>query len=107
MTAVLDCRGLADDFRSWVKARRAELPFTPSLATVLLRGRADAGSVRYRDLILRDARELGMAARSVEAAGEAELLAAVDNLNSDHAVHGVVVLYPLRLHRPDEEVMDL
>lgn len=107
VTAVIDCRAMADDFFSWVKARRAELPFTPGLATVLLKGRSDAASAQYRDMILKDARSLGFLARSVEARTEAELLAAVDNLNADPEVQGVVVMYPLRIHRLDEEVMDL
>ena len=107
MTAVLDCRSLADGYFTWVRQARAELPFTPGLATVLLKGRSDAGSVQYRDMILKDARALGVVARSVEARDEAELLAAVENLNADHSVQGIVVMYPLRVHRPDDEIMDL
>ena len=30
-----------------------------------------------------------------------ELAAAIDNLNADHEVQGVVVMYPLRARRPD------
>lgn len=107
MTHVLDCRGLAEGYFSWVRERRAELPFTPGLATVTLKGHTDAGSVQYRDMILKDARSLGMLARSVEARDEAELTAAIENLNADHEVQGVVVMYPLRAKRPDEDFMDL
>ncbi|MBI3299267.1 MAG: bifunctional 5,10-methylenetetrahydrofolate dehydrogenase/5,10-methenyltetrahydrofolate cyclohydrolase [Elusimicrobia bacterium] len=107
MTAVLDCRGLADGFFAWVRERRAELPYTPGVATLLLRGHTDAASTQYRDLILKDARSLGMMARSVEARDEAELLAALENLNADHEVQGIVIMYPLRARRPDHEVMDL
>lgn len=106
-TQVLDCRAVAEGFFAWIRARRAELPFTPGLATVTLKGHTDAGSVQYRDMILKDARSLGFLARSVEARDEAELTAAIENLNADHEVQGVVVMYPLRAHRPDTEFMDL
>ncbi|TBR16806.1 bifunctional 5,10-methylenetetrahydrofolate dehydrogenase/5,10-methenyltetrahydrofolate cyclohydrolase [bacterium] len=107
MTSVLDCRALAEEYFSWVRARRAELPFTPGVATVMLKGHTDAGSVQYRDFILKDARALGILGRSVEARDEAELTAAIENLNADHEVQGIVVLYPLRARRPDEDFMDL
>lgn len=107
MTHVLDCRGLAEGYFAWVRERRAELPFTPGLATVTLKGHTDAGSVQYRDMILKDARSLGMLSRSVEARDEAELTAAIENLNADHEVQGIVVMYPLRAKRPDEDFMDL
>lgn len=106
MTDVLDCRGVADGYFAWVKAVRADLSFTPGLATILLRGRTDAGSTQYRDMILKDARSLGFMTRSVEARDETEVLAAIDNLNADHEIHGIVVMYPLRTHVPDMEVMD-
>lgn len=107
MTHVLDCRGLAEGYFAWVRERRSELPFTPGLATVTLKGHTDAGSVQYRDMILKDARALGMLSRSVEARDEAELTAAIENLNADHEVQGIVVMYPLRAKRPDEDFMDL
>lgn len=107
MTHVLDCRGLAEGYLAWVRERRSELPFTPGLATVTLKGHTDAGSVQYRDMILKDARALGMLCRSVEARDEAELAAAIENLNADHEVQGIVVMYPLRAKRPDEDFMDL
>lgn len=107
MTHVLDCRGLAEDYFSWARERRAQLPFTPGLATVMLKGHTDAGSVQYRDMILKDARALGMVGRSVEACDEDELRAAIENLNADHEVQGIVVMYPLRARHPDEDFMDL
>lgn len=106
-THVLDCRGLAEGFFDWVRKRRAELPYTPGLATLTLKGHTDAGSAQYRDMILKDARGLGMHARSVEARDEDELTAAIENLNADHEVQGVVVMYPLRARRPDTDFMDL
>jgi WD40 repeat protein len=42
-----------------------------------LKGHTDAGSAQYRDMILKDARSLGMHARSVEARDEDELTAAI------------------------------
>ena len=107
MTERLDCRALAKRYRDWILERAALLPFTPSLATVLVKNRVDAGSLQYRDMIVKDAAKLGFDCRSVEASGEAELIERIEALNADVSVHGIVVLYPLGLMRSDEDIMDL
>lgn len=107
MTERIDCRGLAKRYLDWTRERAALLASPPELATVLVKGRVDAGSLQYRDMIVKDAARLGFACRSVEAEGEAELVARIEELNADPAVNGIVVLYPLGLKRADEDIMDL
>jgi methylenetetrahydrofolate dehydrogenase (NADP+)/methenyltetrahydrofolate cyclohydrolase len=107
MASVLDCRGAAQEFLDWVLREKAALEFTPCLATVLYVPRRNPGSLQYRDLILKDAAKLGFGAKSLEAAGEAELLELIAWLNADAAVTGVVVFYPIGGRMPDEDVMDL
>lgn len=106
MSILLDCRAIADQFLDWVRAESAQLPFTPTLATLLYSPGADAASIHYRDLILKDAERLGLAARSLEAHDEAGLLRRIDDANEDPGVHGLVVLYPLRSRLADHDIMD-
>ncbi len=107
MTALLDSQAIADEFLAWIESETKRLPFQPRLATVLYRPAADEASVRYRDLILKDARRLGLGAESLEAGDEDELLAIIRKANAHPSIHGVVVLYPLRSRLVDEDVMDL
>lgn len=58
-------------------------------------------------MIHRDAKRLGIRSRSVEASTREEVVSAIRALNEDRDVQGVVVLYPLGLSLPDDEVMDL
>ncbi|MFH2202616.1 MAG: bifunctional 5,10-methylenetetrahydrofolate dehydrogenase/5,10-methenyltetrahydrofolate cyclohydrolase [Elusimicrobiota bacterium] len=105
MTVTIDSRRIAATYLDWVRERLAGLDAPPGLAAVLLRG-ADPGSLQYRDLILKDAKKLGIRVRSVEAGSEQELTAAIEDLNRDPSVQGMVVFYPLGLRRPDDEIMD-
>lgn len=106
-TSVLDSGAVAEGYLDWVRRERASLPFAPRLATLLYRPSADAGSAQYRDLMLKDAARLGMEALALEAGSEDELRAHIARVNEDPAVHGLIVLYPLRCALHDEDVMDL
>ena len=104
---VLDCRAIADEHLDWVRAEQAKLRFAPTLATLLYRPGADAASIQYRDLILKDAERLGLNVRSHEAHDEDGILRKISEVNADPQVHGLVVLYPLRSNLADDDVMDL
>ncbi len=107
MPAILDCRAVAQKFLDLSKRLIRELDGPPVLATVLYKPEAHAASVQYRDLILKDAAALGVAARKVEPHSEAELREALADLNADPGVTGVMVFYPLGTRFHDEDVMDL
>ncbi|MFA5138147.1 MAG: bifunctional 5,10-methylenetetrahydrofolate dehydrogenase/5,10-methenyltetrahydrofolate cyclohydrolase [Elusimicrobiota bacterium] len=107
MTVHIDCRSLAEVYLDWVRGQCSRLNTVPCIATLLRTGKADEGSLQYRDLILKDAERLGIRSRSLEASGERELLGMISGLNADPGVQGIVVLYPLGLSKTDEEVMDL
>ncbi len=106
-TRVLDCRAVAKRFQDWVLREEAALPRRPRLTTVLYSPRTNAGSLQYRDLILKDAERLGVKVDSVEARTEAELLNRLADLNADDAVSGVMVFYPIGGDIADEDLMDL
>jgi 5,10-methylene-tetrahydrofolate dehydrogenase/methenyl tetrahydrofolate cyclohydrolase len=107
VTETFDCRGLAKRYRDWCRERAALLDFTPGIATILVKGRVDPGSLQYRDMIVKDAGRLGFSCRSVEVGDEKELVRAIGDLNMDASIQGIVVLYPLGLSRSDDEIMDL
>jgi 5,10-methylene-tetrahydrofolate dehydrogenase/methenyl tetrahydrofolate cyclohydrolase len=102
----IDSRAIADTFRQWVQAEAAKLRRPPCLATVLNSQRQDPGSVQYRNVLLKDARKLGIETRSIEVEGEAALARALQDLNNDDGVQGIVVLYPLGLAVKDDAIMD-
>lgn len=105
MTERIDTRRLVQRHMDQTAAGIAALGEPPCLACVLLRP-APEDSVRYRDLILKDADRLGARALSLEPRSEAELADAVARLNADPCVHGIMIFHPLGLTVPDEEVMD-
>lgn len=106
-TITLDCRSVAKEFRDWVVQARDGLKTPPCLATVLLRPESAPASLRYRDLILKDAADLGISTRIIEPADEGALGASLESLQSDAGISGVVVFYPLRSSLCDEDVMDM
>lgn len=106
-TVTLDCRAVAQRFHEWVLREKQPLRERPRLATILFTPRLNAGSVQYRDLILKDAAKLGVDALSLEARGESELLGLIGRLNEDDTVTGVMIFYPIGGELPDEDVMDL
>jgi 5,10-methylene-tetrahydrofolate dehydrogenase/methenyl tetrahydrofolate cyclohydrolase len=107
MTTVLDSQGIAQTYLDWARDEAKKFAFTPRLATILFKPTADPASVQYRDLIGKDAKRVGVGVEAVEASSEAELKTAIDRLNKNESVHGIIVLYPLRCKLPDEDVMDL
>jgi len=104
---LLDCRGVAQKYFDWTKRAKAELGFSPGLATVLFRPEQNPSSKRYRDLILKDAAQLGLKTQSLEATQEKELLALIEKLNEAEEIDGTVIFYPLKAAAADEDVMDL
>ena len=120
MTArILDGKRIADalldDLKAQVDARVAAGLPRPGLAVVLVGG--DPASQSYVRNKRRAAQKVGIAAFDHDlpaGTGEAELLALIDRLNADPAVHGILVQLPLpgipdasalieRIH-PDKDV---
>ncbi|MDX6769833.1 MAG: bifunctional 5,10-methylenetetrahydrofolate dehydrogenase/5,10-methenyltetrahydrofolate cyclohydrolase [Elusimicrobiota bacterium] len=104
---ILDCKGAAARYFDWAAREIAAMKRKPRLATVLFRPEQNPASLRYRDLIVRDAERLGIVVEPHEAKEEEELLALVRRLNDDKAVTGAMLFYPLRAAVKDEDVMDL
>jgi len=104
---IIDSQTIADHYLGWVRSEVAAMPVAPCLATLLYTPAADAASVQYRNLILRDARASGFEIRSLEACSVNELYRCIQGVNEDRTVHGLIVLYPLLSSVRDEDVMDL
>lgn len=104
---ILDCKGAAARYFDWAAREIAAMRKKPRLATVLFRPEQNPASLRYRDLMVKDAERLGVAHEPHEAREEEDLLALVRRLNEDRAVTGVMLFYPLRAAVKDEDVMDL
>lgn len=108
MSAIpVDSRAIAGEFLDWIRLERKALSFQPKLLTLLYRPTADAASVQYRDLILKDAAGLGLGAVSIEVSSPEDLKEGIGLANGDPGVNGVIVLYPLRCPLQDEDVMDM
>ncbi len=78
----------------------------PGLAVVLVGD--DPASKAYVGSKDRKCRELGMHSVKIEKPaniGQADLLAVIDELNADEAVHGILVQMPLPRHLDEEEVI--
>lgn len=85
---------LKDDLRSRIDAL-AEAGVVPGLGTLLVGD--DGPSSNYVSMKHRDATDLGLHTRDVRLgadASEADVLAAVDDLNTDPGVHAYIVQYP-------------
>lgn len=104
---ILDCKGAAARYFDWAGREISAMRKKPRLATVLFRPEQNPASLRYRDLMVRDAERLGVAHEPHEARTEEDLLALVRRLNEDKAVTGAMLFYPLRAAVKDEDVMDL
>lgn len=98
---VFDCRKVAEEFLALAKADLAGHPIRPALA-VVRRGH-DPASLAYEARLLKDAAGVGVSARSVEAADEPGLVGAIEALNADPSVQGIMLLSPLGCSRPDYE----
>src|SRR5688572_14090591 len=79
----------------------------PGLAVVLVG--ADPASEVYVRSKTRACEELGMKGRTLhfpETATREELFAAIDELNTDPAVHGILVQLPIPAHLPYKAVLE-
>ncbi|MEK7233778.1 MAG: bifunctional 5,10-methylenetetrahydrofolate dehydrogenase/5,10-methenyltetrahydrofolate cyclohydrolase, partial [Elusimicrobiota bacterium] len=107
MTRFLDCRGTAARYFDWVAREAAAMRKKPRLETVLFRPQQNPASLRYRDLVLRDAARLGIPVDGHEVEDEKSLLAIVRKLNVNRTASGLMLFYPLQCALKDEDVMDL
>ncbi len=99
--------GLREDIASRVTKLKEHHQLTPGLAVVLV-GEDPASEVYVRNKA-RQTIEVGM--HSVEhklhaKTPEAELLALIDTLNADSAIHGILVQLPLPEHINESKVLD-
>jgi methylenetetrahydrofolate dehydrogenase (NADP+) / methenyltetrahydrofolate cyclohydrolase len=107
VAVLLDGRALARQITEELRPRVAALARPPGLAVVL--AGSDPASVIYVRLKGRAAAGLGLVHRQVDLpqqASEAEVLAAVDALNEDPAVDGILVQLPLPLQVRRDPVLD-
>lgn len=104
---ILDCKGAAARYFDWAAREIAAMRRKPRLATVLFRPDQNPASLRYRDLMVKDADRLGVVVEPHEAREEEELLDLVRKLNADASVTGAMLFYPLKAAVKDEDVMDL
>lgn len=104
---ILDCKGAAARYFDWAAREIAAMRRKPRLAAVLFRPQQNPASLRYRDLIVKDAERLGIVVEPHEVKEEEALLELVRKLNADRAVTGAMLFYPLKAAVKDEDVMDL
>ena len=109
-TRIIDGKGFAEQLRERLKGEVADLKaatgVTPGLAVVLV-GEDPASAVYVRNKG-KQTLEAGMASiehKLPEAVAEAELLALVNALNADPAVHGILVQLPLPGHIDAQKVL--
>ena len=101
--AILDGRVFAAEIQRELQelatARKAELGYQPTLAVVVVRDRiGDSASDIYVRQLRRMARLVGLSSRLVELPAhtdETTLCAAIERLNMDEVVHGIIVQLPL------------
>ncbi|MBS4104006.1 bifunctional 5,10-methylenetetrahydrofolate dehydrogenase/5,10-methenyltetrahydrofolate cyclohydrolase [Tsukamurella paurometabola] len=87
---------LAAELNAATAARAAALPFTPTLATVLVGD--DPGSAKYVAMKQRRCAQYGLGSRHVRLASDtstAELIAVLIDLGADPDVHGILLQHPL------------
>ena len=93
---VLSGTQLAAELNARTAARAAALPFTPTLATVLVGD--DPGSATYVAMKRRRCSDHGLDSRFVHLPAEtttAELVRVLSGLGADDGVHGILVQHPL------------
>jgi methylenetetrahydrofolate dehydrogenase (NADP+)/methenyltetrahydrofolate cyclohydrolase len=106
---IIDGKEISAKIRGQVKAQAAALrerAVVPCLAVVLVG--EDPASLSYVSAKEKALAEAGMESRDIrlsESTGEAELLALVDALNHDDAVHGILVQLPLPKHIDENKVI--
>ncbi len=106
---VIDGKAIAEDVRAGVAEKVAALKaqgVQPCLAVILVG--ANPASVSYVTGKRKALAEAGMVDKSVdlpESTTEEELLAKIDELNKDPAVHGILVQLPLPKHINEDKVI--
>ncbi|MFC7154308.1 tetrahydrofolate dehydrogenase/cyclohydrolase catalytic domain-containing protein [Halomarina halobia] len=109
MTDVIDGNAVAADVRAGLEASidaLADAGVTPGLATVLMSD--DPASRTYVSMKQRDCEEVGIDGVHVEIAPDApaeDLYDAIDDLNADPAIHGVLVQMPVPDHVDTRRVL--
>jgi methylenetetrahydrofolate dehydrogenase (NADP+)/methenyltetrahydrofolate cyclohydrolase len=110
MTEIIDGNAVAEDVRDEVSEAVDELEtegITPTLATVLMSD--DPASETYVSMKQQDCEEVGIGARDVELSPDAPpeaLYDAIDELNADPDVDGVLVQSPVPDHVDYREVLE-
>lgn len=105
-TGRLDCAETAQYYRQTVRRNVQKLSLPPGLAVLL--GSDDAGSVLYRNLLLKDCEELGIQAQHQLVTDGMQMVKAIARFNQDPRTHGIFIFYPLGYpDLKDDEVMDL
>ncbi len=99
-------KAIAADLRPRVEALRAR-GVTPALAIVRVGERPN--DLSYESTVLKRADSLGVAVRRIvlpASVAQADLVAAVKNVNADHTLHGCLMFRPLPAHLNEEEASD-
>lgn len=106
---IIDGKAIAEDVRAGVAEKVSALKskgVQPCLAVILVG--ENPASVSYVTGKRKALAEAGMVDKSVdlpESTSEAELLAKIDELNKDPAVHGILVQLPLPKHIDEDKVI--
>lgn len=110
MAEMLLGRPVADAIREGLAPRIAALQekgITPRLAVVRIG--EDAGDMAYERSVLRACEKLGCAAHSVALPADCaqeELIARIEEINTDASIHGCLLLRPLPKHMDSVKVCD-
>jgi methylenetetrahydrofolate dehydrogenase (NADP+) / methenyltetrahydrofolate cyclohydrolase len=99
LSNIIDGKAFSESLRATIAAEVATLPFTPGLAVVLVGD--DPASKVYVQNKARQTVEVGMRSFEHRLPGDTTqetLLALVQKLNADPAVHGILVQLPLPKH---------
>lgn len=106
MAEIIDGKSFAAKLRSTIAADVATLSFKPGLAVVLVG--EDPASKVYVTNKAQQTKEMGMESFKHElpaSTSQAELLALVQQLNANPAVHGILVQLPLPKHLNADEII--
>lgn len=106
MAEIIDGKSFAAKLRSAIAADVATLSFKPGLAVVLVG--EDPASKVYVTNKAQQTKEMGMESFKHElpaSTSQAELLALVQQLNANPAVHGILVQLPLPKHLNADEII--
>ena len=107
MAQLLDGKLVRDEILSELRPRILALPRRPGLAVVLVG--ADPASEVYVSSKVKTCGNLGFCSEKITrppTTTTAELLAIVDNLNSDPAIDGILVQMPLPKHIDTQQVLN-